>query len=334
MLTRPLKACNELKKFRFADAGLGDYGVEGRLTFGECAGVVYDEHIDFAGRFQGLSIPNQYARPCPAPGSDHNRHRRSHLESTRTGDDKDRDCIDQSVGEAWLRTHQIPDCERRDSGNDDSRNKERSYAVGETLNGSTGTLCLAYQLYNLREESVRTDPFSSHHEATSSVYGAPGHLCRYFLLDGDRFAANHRLIHRTVAFEQHTVYRNRHSSAATCHSVASFGDSARRRCRRAAGTFLIRITVWFGVEFAPASCGTERIGHAFVVAGSGCFRRIDGHSTNRISHFALILFRGTASHTVLLFLSADAAAGLVLQLAPFAGAISASVFCTDTANGR
>jgi len=69
-------------------------------------------------------------------------------------------------------------------------------------------LRLAHHLHDLREECVRANSLGPHYKASGPIHGAACDLGRYVLLDGDRLAADHRLIDGTVAFEHDAIDRD------------------------------------------------------------------------------------------------------------------------------
>ena len=60
--------------------------------------------------------------------------------------------------------------------------------------GRPAALGLRDHLHDLREQRLRADPLRPHHERAGAVHGRADHPIARALLDGDRLAADHRLV--------------------------------------------------------------------------------------------------------------------------------------------
>ena len=68
-----------------------------RLPFGQRAGLVDDQCVDFFQGLEGFGVLDENAGVRAASGANHDRHRRGQAEGARAGDDQDGDGVD----EAW-----------------------------------------------------------------------------------------------------------------------------------------------------------------------------------------------------------------------------------------
>ena len=80
--------------------------------------------------------------------------------------------------------------------------------IGQTLNGRTASLRLAHHLHDLRKQRFSPDAFSADDKRTGGVDRSTGDGIAHLLLDRYRLARHHRLINRTMAFEDRAVDRD------------------------------------------------------------------------------------------------------------------------------
>ena len=116
-----------------------------RLAFGERAGFVDDQRVDFFHGLEGFGVLDQDSGVGAAAGADHDGHGSGESEGAGAGDDQNRDSVDQRVRETRLRT----ECEPRDEGDGGERHdcgyEPGGDAIGEALDGGAAALGLADQ---------------------------------------------------------------------------------------------------------------------------------------------------------------------------------------------
>ena len=179
-----------------------------RLAFGERAGFVDDQGVDFFERLEGFGVSDQDAGAGAAAGADHDRHGSGESESAGAGDDEHRDRIHQRMRQAGLRTDQKPRGKSDGRDGHDRGHEPGGDAIGEALNGSAAALRLADHLHDSRQQGFGADALGAHDERSGRVDGCADHLAAGRFFDGNGFAGDHRLVDRTAAFEHDAIDGN------------------------------------------------------------------------------------------------------------------------------
>ena len=204
MFAGALEAGSEAKKLGIVAQSLG-VAYEARLAFGERAGFVDDEGVDFFQDLQSLGVLDEHASACAAAYADHNCHWRGKAQGAWAGDDEDRDRIHQGVREARLRTEEEPREESDNRGCDHGGHEPFGHAVGEALDGSTAALGLADELHDARQQGFAADALGFHDEGAGAVDGGTDDFAVRGFFDRHGFAGDHGLVNRTAAFEQDAI---------------------------------------------------------------------------------------------------------------------------------
>ncbi len=179
-----------------------------RPALGERPGLVDDERGDLFHHFERLGVPKQNSRLRAATGSDHDRHRRRKAKGARARDDQHRDGIHQRVHETRFGARKRPDQESEHRNQDDDRHEPRRNRVCQTLNRRPRSLSLAHHSDDLGQQRVRSDSQSLHDERPRSVDRATSQPAVRDLLDGNRLASHHRLVHAARALANDAVHGN------------------------------------------------------------------------------------------------------------------------------
>ena len=138
VFTAALQAGGQPEQLRFIPAGGGQDGDQPRLAFGERAGLVHDERVHLREDFERLGVLDEHAGGRAAAHADHDRHRRGQAERAGTGDDEDRDGVDERMGQARLRAEQRPDDRRKGRDGHDRGHEPRGDGVGQPLDRARG----------------------------------------------------------------------------------------------------------------------------------------------------------------------------------------------------
>ena len=149
MFTGALQAGGQAKGFTIVILESGSSQL--RFAFGERAGFVDDQGVDFFENFQSFGIFDEHARASAAADTNHDRHRRGETEGAGARDDEHGDGVHQSVGETGLRAEEKPRDERYDGDGYDDRDKPFGDTISEALDGSAAALSLAYELHDARK---------------------------------------------------------------------------------------------------------------------------------------------------------------------------------------
>ena len=108
--------------------------------------------------------------------------------------------------------------------------------IGESLNRRPASLRFANHADDLRQKRIAADPLGSNHDASGAVYRSASHLATLCLLDRNRLAGDHRLIHGCRAFDNDSINGN-FFARAHAQTIADL-DAIKRhvlfRCRRRA----------------------------------------------------------------------------------------------------
>ena len=141
----------------------------------------------------------------PVAGADHYRHRRREAESTRAGDDQNRNRRDDRVGET---SEYHPDDERDDRDDYHRRNKICRDDVGEPLDRRTASLGLADHFDDLSEQRFTADLSARIVNVRFAVDRAADDLVAGTFFDRHRFAGDHRFVDRSLALDYLAVGRD------------------------------------------------------------------------------------------------------------------------------
>ena len=139
---------------------------------------------------------------------------------------------------AGLGPDDVPGDPGRDGDRQDDRHEDAGDAVGELLDRRLGGLRLLDQPHDLRERRPAADGRRLHVDRAVAVERAADDAVARALLDGDRLARDHRLVHRRAARPHDAVDRDR-VAGLDAEQVADerprrAGPRARRRRARAA----------------------------------------------------------------------------------------------------
>ena len=127
---------------------------------------------------------------------------------TGAGDDQDRDRRHQGVGHGRRRTPDRPGDKRRHRHKDDSRHEIGGHLVGQFLNRRTAPLRFGDHLDDLRQHGVGADAPGLDDQRAPAVDRRTGHRVAKRLFDRHRFAGQHGLVNRRVAFGNHPIHRH------------------------------------------------------------------------------------------------------------------------------
>ena len=141
---------------------------DSRLAFGERAGFVDDERVDFFHGLEGFGILDQDSGVGAAAGADHDGHGSGEAEGAGAGDDQNRDGVHQRVREARLRTEQEPGGESDGGDGDDCGHEPGGNAIGEALDGSAAALGLSDELDDAGEQRFGADALGAHDERSGA----------------------------------------------------------------------------------------------------------------------------------------------------------------------
>ena len=183
-------------------------GGDGRLAFGQRAGLVDHQRIDLLHALERFGVADQHAGLRAAPDADHDRHRRREPERAGAGDDQHRYRGDQAIGEARLRPETSPGREGDQGGRDHQRHEPAGDLVGEPLDRRARALRLRHHLHDLRKQGVAADLVGAHDEGAALVDRAADHARALFLGDRHRFAGDEQFVDRRAAFQHVAVDRH------------------------------------------------------------------------------------------------------------------------------
>ena len=176
MLTGLLETRGDAKQFVSYRWGLRDDAEHSRLAFGERAGFVDDQGVDFFHGLEGFGVLDQDSGVGAAAGAHHDGHRSGESQGAGAGDDEDCDRVDQCVRQARFRT----ECEPGDEGDgghcDDRGNEPGGDAIGQTLNGGAAALGLSDELDDPGQQGFGADALGAHDERSGGVDGGADDL--------------------------------------------------------------------------------------------------------------------------------------------------------------
>ena len=141
-----LSRLREPEQLGFIDAAGRTNGNHARPTFGERAGLVDNDRVDFLHALEGFCILDQDAGLSATTDADHDRHRRGKPKRARTGDDENGDCRDETEGQARLRPPDRPRGECKYCGGYHGRHEYARDLVGKSLNRRAAALRLRHHL--------------------------------------------------------------------------------------------------------------------------------------------------------------------------------------------
>ena len=130
-----------------------------RLAFGQRAGLVDDQRVDFLETLQRLGVPDQDSRRRPFAHAHHDRHRRRQAEGARAGDDQDGDGGDQGVGKRRRRSPDHPGGEGQHRHGDDRGHEPGGHHVGQALDRRAAALRLGDHVGRCAPAWCRSRPF-------------------------------------------------------------------------------------------------------------------------------------------------------------------------------
>ncbi len=113
-----------------------------RLAFGQRAGLVHHQRVDFLETLQRLGVLDQDSHARAAAHAHHDRHRRRQAERARTGDDHDRNRRDQGVGKRRRRSPDHPGGEGEHGDGDDRGHEPGGHHIGQALDRRAAALRL------------------------------------------------------------------------------------------------------------------------------------------------------------------------------------------------
>src|SRR5215510_7866028 len=101
-----------------------------------------------------------------------------------------------------------PNQKSNDFGYDDSRNEVARYHICEMLNRRSASLRMADHFDDLRKKRVASDSLGAHHKRACAVDRSANNAIARRLFHRNRLARQHRLIDRTVTFDNLAVDGN------------------------------------------------------------------------------------------------------------------------------
>ena len=170
MLAALVDARGQAQHLVLAMAGGGDHPVQGRLAFGQGAGLVDDQGVDLAQVLDRRRIAKEDALRRRLAAGHHDRHRRGEAERTGAGDDEHGHGVDQAPDPARLGAVQAPGEERQDGNGDHADDEPARHLVGHALHRRPAALGLGDHLHDLREHGLRADRLGAHDEGAARVH--------------------------------------------------------------------------------------------------------------------------------------------------------------------
>ncbi|VUD73788.1 hypothetical protein MET9862_04408 [Methylobacterium symbioticum] len=178
---------------------------EPRASLGQRAGLVEGDHADLAQALEGAAVAEQHAAARGPPGADHDRGRRGEAHGAGTGDDQNRDGVDQGVAERRLRAEGEPGEEGREAERHHSGHEPAGHPVEQGLDRQLGSLRRLDHAGDLREHRVGADRADAEVEAALPVDGAADGGAAGLLAHRHRFARHHALVHVAGARDHGSV---------------------------------------------------------------------------------------------------------------------------------
>ena len=170
-----------------------------RAALGQGAGLVDRQGVDLGQLLERLRLLDQDPGPSSAPGGHHDRHRCGQAQGTGTGDDQHRHSVDQGMGQARLRAEPEPGREGEHRHHQHDRHEPGGGTVGQPLDRCPGPLRLGHLAHDLRQQGVGPHPGGPQNERAPAVESAADHPIARRLLDRNRLAGHHRLVHRRAS---------------------------------------------------------------------------------------------------------------------------------------
>ena len=174
----------------------------------EGTGLVDDEGVDLLQSFEGLGVLDQHALAGAAPDPDHDRHWRGQTQRTRAGDDQHADGGHDRERQPRLRPDRQPQPEGGQGDGDHDRYEHRRDLVDQSLDRSTGPLRLGDQVDDPGQGRVGAQASGLHHQAAALDDRAADNPVTGALVDRNRLAGNHRLVHIRVTIDHGAVGRH------------------------------------------------------------------------------------------------------------------------------
>ena len=197
MFAGALQAGGEAQQFGIVPGQRFGILHELRLAFGQRAGFIDDERVDFFQNLQGFGILDEHSGAGAAAYADHDRHRRGETQGAGARDDEHGDCVHQSVREARLRAEAEPRDESDDCDGDDGGDEPFGDAIGEALDGSAAALRLADELHDARQQSFAPTRSARMTNEPVPLMVAPMTLLSGRLFDRHGFAGDHGFVDRS-----------------------------------------------------------------------------------------------------------------------------------------
>jgi hypothetical protein len=208
MFASLVEARGDAQHLRVVESCGSDHRAKRRLPDRERAGLVHDERIDRAQRFDRFRVAEEHAARGAAAHGDHDRHRRGEPQRARARDDEHGHGAYERVEPARLGSEESPREERGDRDRDHAQHEPIGDDVGHALHRRTGALRLRHHLHDLRKHGLRADLLGPHDEAARGVEAGPDHPVARPFLDRDRLAGDHRLVDARPALDDDAIDRH------------------------------------------------------------------------------------------------------------------------------
>ncbi len=208
MLAAALGGRRDSEQLALLDAGHRLDARHSRPAASDRAGLVEDDGGDALGVLEGGAVADENPVLGTLAGADHDGRRRREPHGARAGDDQDGDCARQRGGELRLGPQQQPAGERHRGDADDRRHEPPRDPIRQALDGCLRALCTLHQCHDLGERRVAAHPLRAHHERSAGVDGRADDRVADALLDRQRLAGQHRLVHGRGTVDQDPVDRH------------------------------------------------------------------------------------------------------------------------------
>ena len=224
MLGMPLQSGRQPKQhITVATFNRHDVG-DSRLAGRDRAGLVEQDGLDAVGRLQRLAVLDEDAVLGPFSHCDHHGRWRRQPERTRASHNQHANCPQHCLPEGIGRPSDVPPHQKRDRCNSDHGRYEVSAdAIGEPGDRSFGALCVLHQPDDPLQHGFIADLLGPELEAAGLIQSAADHFIARLLVDGQRFAGDHRFVDRRIALQYRAVDRDSltrpHNHAVTCQDV-------------------------------------------------------------------------------------------------------------------
>src|SRR5438552_4501495 len=176
------------------------------LPFGERAGLIHNERVDFGERLKSFSVAHQNTCVRAAANGNHNGHRRRQPKRAWARDDQYGHSRHQRVRKTRLWAEQDPACKREDCNGDHRRDKISRDAVGKSLQRRAAALRFADEFHNLRQHRFAAYALRFHDETAAGVQRSTGDFIASTFFDWHGFAGHHGFIDGARAFENGAIH--------------------------------------------------------------------------------------------------------------------------------